>query len=76
MVLILFHHVRREFYGGGGGCFWDLIGPFAAQLGAWWERALVGQTGIAGEILAKSFLNSLGCNFGEILTLVGSCADG
>lgn len=62
---------------GGGGRFRDFIGP-AAQApaaGAGWERALGGQPGIAGEILAKSFLNSLGCNFGEILTLVGSCAD-
>lgn len=43
--------------------------------GGRWERALLGQPGIAGGILAKSFLNSLGCNLGEILTLVGSCTD-
>lgn len=57
------------------GPFWDFLGPFAARPGRWLERALlVGQPGIAGEILAKSFLDSLGCDFGEILTLMGSCA--
>lgn len=49
------------------------ICPLCFADGGRWERDLLGQPGIAGGILAKSFLNSLGCNLGEILTLVGSC---
>lgn len=61
--------------GGFGESVLGFTRPLCCAAGGWWERALLGQPGIARGILAKSFLNSLGCNLGEILTLVGSCTE-
>lgn len=61
--------------GGFGESASGIYSPLCCAAGGWWERALLGQPGIARGILAKSFLNSLSCNLGEILTLVGSCTD-